>query len=69
MPLFLAHFKYHRGFRAKVEEEVARRQHYNDAEEYRKYRALWAEARGIMFDPAVSRRWVDSHSFAGIAWT
>lgn len=66
-PLFLAHFKYHRGFRAKVEEEVARRQHYNDAEEYRKYRALWAEARGIMFDPAVSRRWVDSHSFADIA--
>lgn len=68
-PLFLAHFKYHRGFRAKVEEEVARRQHYNDAEEYRKYLALWAEARGIMFDPAVSRRWVDSHSFADIAWT
>jgi hypothetical protein len=67
-PLFLAHFKYHRGFRAKVEEEVARRQHYNDAEEYRKYRALWAEARGIMFDPAISRRYVDSTSFADIPW-
>lgn len=67
-PMFLAHFKYHRGFRAKVEEEVARKQHYNDAEEYRKYRALWAEARGMMFDPAVSRRYLDSHSFADIAW-
>ena len=67
-PLFLAHFKYHRGFRAKVEEEVARKQHYNDAEEYRKYRALWDEARGMMFDPAVSRRYVDSQSFADIPW-
>lgn len=67
-PMFLAHFKYHRGFRAKVEEEVARRQHYNDAQEYRKYRALWAEARGIMYDPAVSRRYLDSTSFADIPW-
>jgi hypothetical protein len=67
-PMFLAHFKYHGGFRAKVEEEIARKQHYNDAEEYRKYRALWAEARGMMFDPAVSRRYLDSHSFADIAW-
>ncbi len=68
-PVFFAHFKYHSGFRAKVEEEVARKQHYNDAEEYRKYRALWAEARGMMFDPAVSRRYVDSQSFADIPWT
>lgn len=67
-PMFLAHFKYHRGFRAKVEEEVARKQHYNDAEEYRKYRALWTEAHGMMFDPAISRRYVDSHSFAAIPW-
>lgn len=67
-PLFLAHFKYHRGFRAKVEAEVMRKQHYNDAEEYRRYRALWAEAQGMMFDPLVSRRYLDSHSFADIAW-
>ncbi|WP_374568524.1 glycosyltransferase family 2 protein [Ideonella sp.] len=67
-PVYFAHFKYHRGFRLKVEEEVARKQHYNDAEEYRKYRALWAEARGIMFDPAVSRRYTDSQSFADIPW-
>lgn len=67
-PMFLAHFKYHGGFRAKVEEEIARKQHYNDAEEYRKYLALWAEARGMMFDPVVSRRYLDSHSFADIAW-
>jgi hypothetical protein len=68
-PVFFAHFKYHRGFRAKVEHEVARRQHFNNAEEYRKYRALWAEARGMMFDPAHSRRYVDSHSFADLAWS
>jgi hypothetical protein len=68
-PVFFAHFKYHRGFRAKVELEVARRQHFNNAEEYRKYRALWAEARGMMFDPAHSRRYEDSHSFADLAWS
>jgi hypothetical protein len=52
-----------------VELEVARRQHFNNAEEYRKYRALWAEARGMMFDPAHSRRYEDSHSFADLAWS
>ncbi|MEK8030639.1 glycosyltransferase family 2 protein [Ideonella sp. DXS29W] len=66
--LYLAHFKYHKGFRAKVEEEVARKQHYNGAEEYRRYRALWTEARGMMFDAALSRRYVDSYSFADIPW-
>jgi Glycosyl transferase family 2 len=67
-PVFLAHFKYHRGFRAKVEEEIARKQHFNGAEEYRKYRELWAEARGIMFDTRLSQRYETSHSFSNIAW-
>jgi flagellin len=33
-PVWFAHFKYHAGFRRKVHTEVARRQHFNGAEEY-----------------------------------
>jgi len=53
-PLYFAHFKYHSGFRAKVQREVQRRQHFNDAEEYRQYRALVAEGAGLLHDPALS---------------
>lgn len=53
-PLFFAHFKYNAAFRAKALAEVSRRQHFNDAEEYRKYLALVSEGRDSLFDPAVS---------------
>ena len=43
--------------RAKAETEVARQQHFNDAEEYRKYLALVSEGRDVVFDPEVSVRW------------
>jgi len=36
-PVKFAHFKYHAGFREKVTEEIGRGQHYNNAEEYRRY--------------------------------
>lgn len=32
-----AHFKYHAGFKKKVMEEIAREQHYNNAQEYKEY--------------------------------
>lgn len=53
-PLFFAHFKYNAAFRAKALAEVSRRQHFNNAEEYRKYLELVSEGRDSLFDPAVS---------------
>ncbi|MCC5969916.1 MAG: glycosyltransferase family 2 protein [Pararhodobacter sp.] len=53
-PLFFAHFKYNAAFRAKALAEVSRRQHFNNAEEYRKYLALVSEGRDSLFEPAVS---------------
>lgn len=55
--LIFAHFKYHAGFHAKVREETRRRQHFNDAEEYRRYRNLLAEGRETLFDPEISVPW------------
>ena len=53
-PLLFAHFKYNAAFRAKALAEVSRRQHFNNAEEYRKYLALVSEGRDSLYDPAVS---------------
>lgn len=55
--LFFGHFKYNAAFHAKAQAEVARKQHFNDAEEYRKYLALVSEGRDVVFDPEVSVRW------------
>ncbi len=52
--LAFAHFKYHAAFLAKAEEEVARGEHFNNAEEYRAYIALRAEARETLFHPTFS---------------
>ncbi|MGG5811814.1 glycosyltransferase family 2 protein [Falsiroseomonas sp. CW058] len=41
-----AHFKYHKGFRRKILDEIARGQHYNGAIEYRRYAAMVAESFG-----------------------
>ena len=55
--LFLAHFKYNADFRRKAQAEVARGQHWGDAEEYRKYLALVSEGRSVIYDPGVSVPW------------
>ncbi len=55
VPVAFAHFKYHAGFARKVAEEVARKQHFNGAEEYRKYQAMVAEAGRPLADPAGPR--------------
>ena len=57
--LVFAHFKYNAEFRAKALAEVQRRQHFNDAEEYRKYLALLAEGRETLHDPELSVPWQD----------
>lgn len=59
---YFAHFKYHAGFAAKIEEEMRRKQHFNDADEYRRYSILLAEDRGTFFDPDISRRYEHSGS-------
>ncbi len=59
--LVFAHFKYNAAFRAKAEAEVARGQHFNDAEEYRKYLALASEGREVIYDPELSVPWAESH--------
>jgi hypothetical protein len=57
--LLFAHFKYNADFRRKAQEEVLRGQHFNDAEEYRKYLALVSEGRSVIFDPDLSQKWSD----------
>ena len=57
--LLFAHFKYTAAFHQKVQQEVQRRQHFNDAEEYRAYLALLAEGQEVIFDPATSVPWQD----------
>lgn len=55
--LFFAHFKYNANFHSKARDEVARRQHFNNAEEYRKYLALASEGRSVIHDPEISVPW------------
>ncbi len=55
--VFFAHFKYNAAFHAKAQAEVTRKQHFNNAEEYRKYLALASEGRDVVYDPALSLRW------------
>ncbi|WP_212525594.1 glycosyltransferase family 2 protein [Actibacterium sp. MT2.3-13A] len=57
--LLFAHFKYNADFRRKARAEVSRRQHFNDAEEYRKYLALVSEGRDVIHDPEISVPWRD----------
>uniref|UniRef100_UPI0025CC3A04 hypothetical protein n=1 Tax=uncultured Shimia sp. TaxID=573152 RepID=UPI0025CC3A04 len=58
--LIFAHFKYNADFRRKAQTEVARRQHFNDAEEYQKYLALASEGRSVIYDPDLSAHWTDT---------
>jgi len=55
-PAAFAHFKYHKGFRAKIIEEIARGQHFDGAAEYRRYAAMVAESFGAFGRPGLSVR-------------
>ena len=57
--LIFAHFKYNADFHRKAQAEAARGQHFNNAEEYRKYLTLIAEGRDVIFDPAISVPWTE----------
>lgn len=59
-PAWFAHFKYHAGFRRKVLTEVARKQHFNGAEEYRKYAGMLAESRDTLAEPGLTREYAGS---------
>ncbi len=58
-----AHFKYHKDFQRKVEAEVRRGQHFDNAKEYRRYAAMLAETNGHFGDKELSAKYVDSSSF------
>ncbi|MGM9487224.1 glycosyltransferase family 2 protein [Ideonella sp. YS5] len=62
-PVWFAHFKYHAGFRRKVHTEVARLQHFNGAEEYKKYAAMLAEARRSLHEPGTSAFYAGSRTW------
>ncbi|WP_150282601.1 glycosyltransferase family 2 protein [Salipiger aestuarii] len=64
--LLLAHFKYNAHFRQKALDEVARGQHFNNAEEYRRYLALVSEGREVIYDPEISVPWLDSPAVRAI---
>ena len=58
--LIFAHFKYNAEFRRKAQTEVGRRQHFNDAAEYRKYLALTSEGRDVVYDSELSVPWTEA---------
>jgi len=63
VPVFFAHFKYHSGFKEKVQTEIKRNQHFNGAEEYRRYAGMLAEGAGGFGKPGTSVRYEGSESF------
>ena len=62
-PCWFAHFKYHAGFKAKVETEIRRKQHFNNAAEYQRYEGMMKESSGQFFHKNISRRYNTSHDF------
>ena len=58
-----AHFKYHAGFEAKVNEEILRKQHFNDADEYHRYARMLPALQTGLAKPGISTRYEGSHSF------
>ncbi|MFT4959094.1 MAG: hypothetical protein ACI92Z_000166 [Paracoccaceae bacterium] len=62
--LIFAHFKYDAHFLERAQTEAERGQHFNKAEEYRKYLTLEAEdgSAPVFYDPQISVPWHDSHT-------
>lgn len=60
---WFAHFKYHAGFKEKVNTEILRKQHFKDAKEYKRYASLLAERNDDFGDQNLSIEYVDSLSF------
>jgi len=66
IPVFFAHFKYHSGFKEKVQTEIKRNQHFNGAEEYRRYASMLSEGAGGFGQPDKSVRYESSKSFVNL---
>lgn len=62
--LCFAHFKYHAGFKQKVEVEVERKQHFDGAREYKRYLEMVAESGGGFGRKDLSVRFEDGRSFS-----
>src|SRR5690606_7502563 len=66
--LVFGHFKYTPWFAARVTREVARGQHFNGAEEYRRYLTLLSEGSDRLWQATASGPWAQSafirHLFA-----
>lgn len=58
--LVFAHFKYNADFHRKVTEEVSRAQHFNGAEEYRKYLQVLSEGRDVIYEERLSVPWTEA---------
>jgi glycosyltransferase involved in cell wall biosynthesis len=63
-PAYFAHFKYHAGFKSKVQTEIKRNQHFNGAEEYRRYAGMLAEGSGRFGRQDLSVKYLSSKSFS-----
>jgi hypothetical protein len=63
-----AHFKYHAAFQQKTAQEIARKQHFDGAADYRKYQAMVAESSGVLHAEPVSARFAGSASFAALKY-
>ena len=65
-PVYFAHFKYHAGFKKKVLAEIKRNQHFNGAEEYRRYASMLAEGHGGFGKESITAKYHDSTSFVNL---
>ncbi|MEO5377116.1 MAG: glycosyltransferase family 2 protein [Magnetococcus sp. DMHC-6] len=61
---WFAHFKYHAGFKQKVEIEINRGQHFNNAAEYNRYAVMLAEGKGCFAQEGVSVKYEGGKTFA-----
>jgi len=60
---WLAHFKYHSEFKKKVQAEIVRGQHFDNAKEYRRYAQLISETQGGFGSEEISTQYISSTSF------
>jgi hypothetical protein len=60
---WLAHFKYHSEFKKKVQAEIVRGQHFDNAKEYRRYAQLISETQSGFGSEEISTQYISSISF------
>ena len=60
---YLAHFKYHAGFKEKIKTEIRRGQHFGNAAEYHRYAEMLSELKGGFRDEKNSSKYTSSKDF------